>query len=142
MEPPEYSVPTKSTVDEDIDNGEELPLYENFQPTSSGLLAIPGTRATPEEVRNFVAQLLIEKRGLSVEDARSVACKWTRGSGQDLIDYPPGMYLDIFGHEDGYMVYKELHLFNRQNERDRGKQFSPCTGPSACPVSNHKADYL
>lgn len=129
-------------INEDIDNGEELPLYENLQPTSSGLLAIPGTRATPDEVRHFVAQLLIEKRGLSVEDARSVASRWTRGSGQDLIDYPPGMYLEIFGHEDGYMVYKELHLLHRQNERDRRMQYSPCKRSLARFLPGYQADYL
>jgi hypothetical protein len=42
------------------------------------------SEATPEEVRRFLAQLLIENRGFSVDDAGSIASKWARGSGKDL----------------------------------------------------------
>lgn len=53
--------------------------------------------ATLEEVRRFLAQPLIKKRGLSIDDAGSIASKWARGSGKDLVKYPARMFLDIFG---------------------------------------------
>jgi hypothetical protein len=106
---------------------ERLPLYENFQPAPLGsfvLFELP--EATPEEVRRFLAQLLIENRGLSVDDAGSIASKWARGSGKDLVGYPPRMFFDIFGQEDGYMVYKETHLLHRQKLRENKDQESLC----------------
>lgn len=100
-------------------NLERLPPYENSQPAPLGsfvLFELP--EATPEEVRRFLAQLLIEKRGLSVNDAGSIASTWARGSGKDLVGYLARMFLDILGQEHGYMVYKETHLLHRQKLRE------------------------
>lgn len=101
-------------------NGEGLPLYSDITVTSPGQLTAPGEKATPDEVREFLVQLLIRNRGLHPDHARRVASKWTLGTGRELISYPPLLYAEIFGLEDAWMVYKEAKLFIR-TEKKKGK---------------------
>ncbi|KAG9593588.1 hypothetical protein KCU77_g7588, partial [Aureobasidium melanogenum] len=101
-------------------NGEGLPLYSDITVTSPGELTVPAEKATPDEVREFLVQLLIKNRGLHPDHARRVASKWTLGTGRELISYPPLLYAEIFGLEDAWMVYKEAKVFIR-TEKQKGK---------------------
>ncbi|KAK6004859.1 hypothetical protein QM012_007638 [Aureobasidium pullulans] len=110
----------RSSIDT-TSNGEGLPLYSDITVTSpSSELTVPAERATPDEVREFLNQLLIQKRGLHPDHARRVASKWTLGTGRELTSYPPQLYAEIFGLEDAWMVYKEAKLFIRM-EKKKGK---------------------
>jgi hypothetical protein len=113
------SSPSKRSSDED----HLLPTYEQFQSTSSKASdALPDETATPDQIRDFLVQLLTTKRGISVEHAQSIASKWTISGGKELRSYPPLMYTDIFGREDGYIVYREVKTLVYQREIDEKKQ--------------------
>lgn len=89
---------------------ESLPLYVELQYSEGVGNVPPPAKASPLEVSDFLIHLLIDSRGLSTDEARRVAALWTRGTGQELRSYPPAMYFEIFGKEDGWIVYKEVHL--------------------------------
>ncbi|THX51851.1 hypothetical protein D6D11_04917 [Aureobasidium pullulans] len=107
------------------DDNDGLPLYEDVQAALPEVLALPSPMATPDDVRIYLLRLLMEKRRLHLDRARHVASKWVRGNGQDLVEYSPQVYYGIFGHEDGWMVYKEVHLFRRQEARENLMRTSP-----------------
>lgn len=93
---------------------EALPLYESFQEaekdSTNNTDTLPDPKASPDAVRDYLTTLLTEKRNLQIDHVRRVVSKWTVGTGQELRSYPPAMYLNLFGREDGWMVYKEVKL--------------------------------
>ena len=89
---------------------EHLPLYEEFQHTEGQGDILPDTKATPDQVREYLAHLLIDKRNLPLDYVRRTVSKWNVGSGHELRSYSPSMYLDIFGREDGWVIYREVKL--------------------------------
>lgn len=128
---PEYdSLPTNeqaasSSSSSDV---ELLPTYEQ----STDVEESPEATATPEEVREFLRRLLIAKRNLTAEHAERVAAKWTTGTGQELRGYPPLMYFEVFGREDGWAVYKEAQLCMYICERKKRTKSGPMTIESMC----------
>lgn len=102
---------SSSSARSSIENEETLPLYSEAHVVSADTdLTPPAPRATPDEVRDFLVRLLINTRGLHVDQARRIASRWKNGTGRELKSYPPLMYSDIFGLEDGWIVYKEAKL--------------------------------
>jgi hypothetical protein len=85
-------------------------LNSNSQNTETPNDVPPAVNATPEEVRDFITRLLINRRGLPQDHVRCAVAKWTVGSGRELRSYTPSMYLDIFGREDGWIIYREVKL--------------------------------
>lgn len=81
---------------------EKAPLYALSQPI------IPEPDAHPADVREFLTEVMSVSRGLSREHASAIADKWKLGTGRELRDYPPKMYLEIFGPEEGWCVYREV----------------------------------
>jgi hypothetical protein len=113
------SSPSKVSPDEE----HLLPTYEQFEATSSNASdVLPEETATPDQIRDFLSQLLAAKRGISADHARRIASKWTISSGKELRSYRPLMYTDIFGREDGYIVYKEVKTLVYQREIDERKE--------------------
>lgn len=111
--------PVPSSPSKGPSNETELPTYE--QSNATNLDSIPATEASPAEVREFLKRLLIAKR--PNVDSDQVSAKWVNGSGKELRTYPPSMFFEIFGREDGWMVYKELKLFMYVCERnDKSKE--------------------
>ncbi|KAI5238200.1 hypothetical protein E4T47_06299 [Aureobasidium subglaciale] len=98
---------------------EKLPLY--LAAASSSLLP-PQPTATPIDIRDFIVNLLVLTRNLPPQHARETASKWKLGTGRDINTYPPGVYADIFGSEDAWMVYKETQLFIRGREKEKNKR--------------------
>jgi hypothetical protein len=89
---------------------EGLPLYAELQYVESQSDVLPHAKASPMEVSDFSVHLLTESRDMSTDGARHVAALWTKGTGQELRSFPPAMYFEIFGKEDGWIVYHEVHL--------------------------------
>jgi hypothetical protein len=113
------SSPSKRPSDEE----QLLPAYEQFPSTSSQTSnTLPEETATPEQIREFLLQLLITKRGISTEHASRIASKWTISSGKELRNFPPAMFTEIFGREDGYIVYREVKTLVYQLEIDEKKE--------------------
>lgn len=105
-----FSCSSSLTID-DRTNNESLPLYTNLTITSPIELTAPSDKATADEVRSFLTQLLIQNRALHPDHARRIASKWNLGTGRELISYTPTLYAEIFGLEDAWMVYKEAKVF-------------------------------
>jgi hypothetical protein len=102
-----------------------LPTYEQFQSTDTATAeTLPDTSATADQIRDFLVHLLTSKRGLALDHARRIASKWTIGNGKELRSYPPSMYLDIFGREDGWVVYKEVKICIIQSEQSKKAELS------------------
>jgi hypothetical protein len=89
---------------------EGLPLYTELQYTEALPDFLPHAKASPMEVSDFLVHLLASSRDMSNDNARRLAALWTKGTGQELRGFPPAMYFDIFGTEDGWIVYREVHL--------------------------------
>jgi hypothetical protein len=104
---------------------ENLPLYEEFQYSDQHGNALPSAKATPAEIVDFLVHLLVST-DMPVDQARRVAAKWTRGSGQELRSYPPAMYFEIFGKEDGWIIYREVRMA-LHNEKNKGIWYRYCT---------------
>ena len=108
-----------------------LPTYEQFQTTDVTTPETPPeVTATADQIRDFLVRILTSKRGLAVDHARRIASKWTIGNGKELRSYPPSMYLEIFGREDGWIVYKETKLCIVLDEKSKDKKtpfWSHCT---------------
>jgi hypothetical protein len=102
--------PRKNSLSLEQGAEENLPLYEEFQHSEGPNDALPHAKASPLEVSDFLIHLLIDSRGMSTDGARRVAAMWTKGTGHELRAFPPAMYFDIFGKEDGWIVYREVHL--------------------------------
>lgn len=98
-----------SPTEEDIRVSESLPLYHELSVSHVQDLVFPKDNASPEEVREFIVQLL-ELRGIQHDLTRRIAAKWTRGSGRELVTYSPRLFSEIFGHEDGWLIYKDARL--------------------------------
>lgn len=70
----------------------------------------PTPEASSEEVRAYLASLLISKRKVSDNDADRIVSPWRIGSGQEMRSYSPAMYLKVFGDEQGWILYREIQL--------------------------------
>lgn len=102
-----------------------LPTYEQCQSTDGTTAEIlPETTATADQIRDFLVHLLTSKRGLALDHSRRIASKWTIGNGKELRSYPPSMYLDIFGREDGWVVYKEVKICIIRAEQSKKTEIS------------------
>jgi len=86
----------------------------------------PSINATPDEVRDFITRLLINRRGLPQDHVRRAVAKWTVGSGLELRSYTPSMYLDLFGREDGWIIYREVKLSIYCEQNKSGRRFDSC----------------
>jgi hypothetical protein len=115
---------SRSSINGDL-NIEGLPLYSDLTITPPADLTAPNEKATPDEVRSFLIQLLVQNRGLHHDHARRIASKWTLGTGRELMSYTPTLYAEIFGLEDAWMVYKEAKLFIL-TQKKKGKPKGIC----------------
>ena len=120
--PPASPSPRKTSLAEEP----LLPTYEQFQSTDASTLELPPEpTATADQIRDFIVHLLTSKRGLALDHARRITSKWAIGNGKELRSYPPSMYLDIFGREDGWVVYKEIKLCILRDEQSKQTKTSP-----------------
>lgn len=96
---------------------ENLPLYDELEYSPADEVALPSTRATPDQVRSFLTHLLVYKRDLPLDHVRRTVAHWRIGTGLELRSYSPAMYLDIFGRENGWVIYREVRLLILNTER-------------------------
>lgn len=104
----------------------DLPFNENSENTEAPNDVPPSVNATPEEVRDFIIRLLINRRGLPHDHVRRAVAKWTVGSGRELRSYTPSMYLDVFGREDGWIIYREVKLCIYCAQNKSSARFDKC----------------
>jgi hypothetical protein len=79
--------------------------------------SVPKLAAEPAVIRDFLARLLVTKRGLEEDEASSVVAGWKVGSGLELRQYGAIMYLHLFGREYGWILYREVKMSVRKEKR-------------------------
>lgn len=127
--------PIQSLRKTSIDVESLLPAYEQHQSTGvETKISPPEETATADDIRVFLTQLLISERGLFPDHAHDIASRWKTGNGKELRTYPAAMYLDIFGREDGWVVYRETKLCLA---RDKKTKVTPLHCHSGTVVSAH-----
>lgn len=97
-----------STKNQALSNSQEIESHNQPKPTHP--IPTPPPNASPEQIRTYLSHLLTTKRRLPEEYVLPVVANWKLGSGQELRSYSPAMYLRIFGHEDGWIIYREAKL--------------------------------
>lgn len=95
---------------ESVSRDESLPLCAEFEDSTVTSGALPRPSATPDQVRDYLGRLLKSKRDLPEDHVRRVVARWQTGTGMELRMYTPSMYLNVFGREDGWIVYWEVRL--------------------------------
>jgi hypothetical protein len=70
---------------------------------------VPDAAAPPSQVREFITHLL-QEREIPQTDIQNITPKWKIGSGREMRGYDPAMYLEIFGAEYGWIIYREVKL--------------------------------
>lgn len=78
---------------------------------------VPGLDVRPAEIRERLARILITKRGVKADEANRVVAPWTIGTGVELRQYGAIMYLDLFGPEYGWILYREVKMGVRKEKR-------------------------
>ena len=78
---------------------------------------VPGLDTRPAEIRESLARLLITKRGVKADEANRIVAPWQIGSGMELRQYGAVMYLDLFGSEYGWILYREVKIGVRKEKR-------------------------
>lgn len=69
---------------------------------------VPQSAATSHEVRDYLTSLLKNRHQLPDDYVRKVVARWTVGGGRELRNYTPQMYFNIFGLEDGWVLYSDI----------------------------------
>lgn len=98
---------------------EDGPAIGDFDDIESGveLTSLPDEKATADEVREFFVRLLLSSRcNFSLDNARRTAAMWQAGSGREVKSYPAAMYLDLFGKEKGWIIYKEVFVLSQRKQ--------------------------
>jgi hypothetical protein len=103
-----------------------LPLYNSQAGSSSSARerpSLPDKKATPQEIRDFLTQLLVATRSLPVVEAQEIASAWKLGSGHEMYSYPPQMYRQLFGSEHGWVVCQEVKtlVYEEKDKKTPGK---------------------
>lgn len=123
--------PTRPSRDIPSYEEEQLPLYEQHEQSQGDKhhqVALPEKEAMPEQVREFLEQLLVNERGLAIDHSQRIAARWTIGKGNEVRSYPPAMYLETFGREDGWIVYREVKLCIYREEHQKKKDLAKKAG--------------
>lgn len=73
---------------------------------SAQLMSLPKESATPSEVRIFLSALMRSCPNFGETDNVNLCEKWTVGGGHELRSYTLKMYQDIFGVQEGWVLYR------------------------------------
>jgi hypothetical protein len=130
FQPPQFPFVAHRQMDEETFQGFSLPARSEkpattasrffravfpaaFKPAST----VPGLTAKPTEIREYLTRLLADKHGLQEDEANRVVAGWKIGSGRELRQYGAAMYLDIFGREHGWILFREVKMSVRRERR-------------------------
>lgn len=72
------------------------------------LTPVPLETANLSEVRSFIINVLVGQYDVDREHAQNLAQLWTVGSGRELRQFPARLFVEIFGSEAGWVLYKEV----------------------------------
>lgn len=110
-----------------VSRDENLRLCAEFEDSTVTSRTLPRPSATPDQVRDYLSRLLKSKRELPEDYVRRVVARWQTGTGMELRMYTPSMYLNVFGKEDGWIVYWEVRLVLLKQEKTFLQKYLFCT---------------
>ncbi|KAF2162745.1 hypothetical protein M409DRAFT_58141 [Zasmidium cellare ATCC 36951] len=68
----------------------------------------PSESAHSGEVRSFIVNVLVQQYSIDSEQAQELARLWTVGSGREFRQFPARLFVEIFGLQAGWVLYKEV----------------------------------
>lgn len=108
-------------------------LDDGVNVNTMGLIPIPLESANSSEIRRFVVNVLEGQYDIDREHAQKIAQLWTVGSGRELRQFPAGLFIQLFGQQAGWVLYKEVsarviaenvNTMDIFNHKKRGMAFS------------------
>jgi hypothetical protein len=104
---------SSSTTNEKFSLFSKLKKHNNNKKSKKPKPAVPTRKAGPEEIRAFFAALLTEHDVAFADDAdkcEAIVSAWKIGGGVEMRQYGPAMYLEMFGREYGWILYREVRM--------------------------------
>ena len=111
------NAPTSVTDEEAYLTEKPTSKFKMFKKSKQPKRIVPSRKATPAEVRAFFATLLTEHDALLADDptkCAAVVSAWKIGGGVEMRQYGPAMYLEMFGREYGWILYREVKMSIRK----------------------------
>lgn len=91
--------------------------YPNYEPILTGttvddteLVPAPADSANAAEVRSFIVNVLVKQYSVDKQLAHAIAQLWSVGSGRELQKFPARLFIQIFGEQAGWVLYKEVSI--------------------------------
>ena len=113
---------TTTTTDEEANttnnadpSNEKFSLFSKLKKNKSKKPkpVVPKRKASPEEIRAFFTTLLTEHDVAFADDSakcEEIVSAWKIGGGKEMRQYGPAMYLEMFGREYGWILYREVRM--------------------------------
>ncbi|KAM0692192.1 hypothetical protein Q7P36_008393 [Cladosporium allicinum] len=122
---PTTSTPTNNNAtnltDEEANHSEKSTFFTKFtkkgKKSKTPKIPVPTRKATPEEIRTFLAALLTAQNSQFADDTTKcdeIVSDWKIGGGVEVRQYGPAMYLEMFGREYGWILYREVRMSIRK----------------------------
>ena len=122
---PTTSTPTNNNAtnltDEEANHSEKSTFFTKFtkkgKKSKTPKIPVPTRKATPEEIRTFLAALLTAQNSQFADDTTKcdeIVSDWNIGGGVEVRQYGPAMYLEMFGREYGWILYREVRMSIRK----------------------------
>ncbi|KAK4506365.1 hypothetical protein PRZ48_000095 [Zasmidium cellare] len=90
---------SKTSYDQRVFNGDGCAMDPIQAPSES---------ANSSEVRSFIVEVLVRQYDIDEEHAKEIAQHWDVGSGRELRQFPARLFVEIFGLQAGWVLYKEV----------------------------------
>jgi hypothetical protein len=108
---------TNNLTDEEAGHSEKptsfLSKFKKSKGNAKPKIPVPTRKATPDEIRSFFAALLTAQNSQLADDAskcEAIVSHWKIGGGVEMRQYGPAMYLEMFGREYGWILYREVRM--------------------------------
>ena len=108
-------------TDEEANHSEKPTFFTKFtkkgKKSKTPKIPVPTRKATPEEIRTFLAALLTAQNSQFADDTtkcEEIVSDWKIGGGVEMRQYGPAMYLEMFGREYGWILYREVRMSIRK----------------------------
>lgn len=72
------------------------------------ILPFPDKSASPNQIRSFLAQLLVTKHDMSADEAQAVAESWKMGRGSHFLEANYDTFKRVFGEAIGPYLYRTV----------------------------------
>ncbi|KAH9844477.1 hypothetical protein Tdes44962_MAKER01511 [Teratosphaeria destructans] len=113
--------PSPGHPQEDATVDETLPLHSECVVNGDSSTVFLEKDASADDIREYLSQILVSKYRVGIDEARRVALKWGAGTVRELKQYPPHMFLELFGPENGWLLYKQVKMGVAEQENKNSK---------------------